>query len=205
MQALEIGALGLIAGLDQGLEPHLDQGADAAAEHDLLAEEVGLGLLGEGGLEDARAGAADPLGIGQGQGLAGRRAGLGGGDQAGDAAPLDELAADEVARALGGDQGGVDALGRDDLAEVDVEPVRAEQQVAGPEVGLDVAGVDVALDLVGQEDIDQVAGLGGLGGGDRLEAVASPRSWLAEPGRWPITTVQPESRRFWAWACPWLP
>ena len=73
---------------------------------------------------------------------------------------------------LGGDQGEVHALGRNDLAEVDVEPVRAEQQVAGPEVGLDLAGVDVALDLVGQEDIHQVAGLGGLGGGDRLEAVA---------------------------------
>ena len=73
-----------------------------------------------------------------------------GGDQAGDASPLDELAADQVARALGGDQGAVDPLGRDDLAEVDVEPVRAEQEVAGPKVRLDVAGVDVALDLVGQ-------------------------------------------------------
>ena len=74
VQAFEVGALGLISGLDQGLEPHLDQGADAAAEDDLLAEEVGLGLLGEGRLEDAAAGAADPLGIGQGQGLARRRA-----------------------------------------------------------------------------------------------------------------------------------
>ena len=37
---------------------------------------------------------------------------------------------------------------------------------------LDVAGVNLALDLVGQEDIDQVAGLGGLGGRDGLEAVA---------------------------------
>ena len=72
---------------------------------------------------------------------------------------------------LGGDQGAIDALGRDDLAEVDVEPVRAEQQVAGLEVGLDVAGVDVALDLVGQEDVDQVARLGGLGGRDGLEPV----------------------------------
>ena len=72
VQALEVGALGLVAGLDQGLEAHLDQGADAAAEDDLLAEQVGLGLLGEGRLEDAAAGAADPLGVGQGQRLAGR-------------------------------------------------------------------------------------------------------------------------------------
>ena len=100
------------------------------------------------------------------------RAVVGGGDQAGDASPLDELAAHQVARPLGGDQGAVDSLGRDDLAEVDVEPVRAEQEVARPKVRLDLAGVDVALDLVGQEDIDQVAGLGGLGGRHRLEAVA---------------------------------
>ena len=92
-------------------------------------------------------------------------------DQAGHAAPLDELAADQVARPLGGHQGAVDSLGRNDLAEVDIEPVRAEQQVAGPEVRLDVAGVDVALNLVGQEDVDEVAGLGGLRGRDRLEAV----------------------------------
>ena len=133
MEALEVGALRLVAGLDQGLEAHLDQGADAAAEDDLLAEQVGLGLLGEGGLQDAGAGAADPLGVGQGQGLALGRAVVGRGDQAGDAAPLDVLAADEVAGALGGHQGAVDALGRDDLAEVDVEAVRAEQQVARPE------------------------------------------------------------------------
>jgi hypothetical protein len=87
VEALEVGALGLVAGLDQGLEAHLDQGADAAAEDDLLAEEVGLGLLGEGRLQDAAAGAADPLGIGQREALPAGRAAVAGGDQAGDAAP----------------------------------------------------------------------------------------------------------------------
>src|SRR5262245_58733030 len=37
VQALEVGTLGLITGLDQGFERHLDQGADAAAEDDLFA------------------------------------------------------------------------------------------------------------------------------------------------------------------------
>ena len=70
---------------------------------------------------------------------------VGGRDQARNAAPLDELAADEVAGTLGSDQRAIDALRRNHLAEVDVETVRAEKQIAGLEVGLDVAGVDVAL------------------------------------------------------------
>ena len=61
VQDFEVGALGLIAGLDQGFEARLDERADAAAEHGLLAEEIGLGLFLEGGLEHAGAGAADAL------------------------------------------------------------------------------------------------------------------------------------------------
>ena len=173
VQALEVGALGLVAGLDQRLEAHLDQGADAAAEDDLLAEEVGLGLLGEGRLEDAAAGAADPLGVGQGQGLA-RRASSSSpvAIRQGTPPPLTNSLRTRWPGPLGATRALSTPVGGHDLAEVDVEPVRAEQQVAGPEVRLDVAGVDVALDLVGQEDVDQVAGLGGLGGRDRLEAVA---------------------------------
>ena len=163
VQALEIGALGLVAGRDQGLERHLDQGADAAAEHDLLAEEVGLGLLGERGLEDARAAAADPLGVGQRQGLAGGRAVVSVvAIRQGTPPPLTNSLRTRWPGPLGATRAQSTPSGGHDLAEVDVEPVRAEQQVAGPEVRLDVAGVDVALHLVGQQDIHQVAGLGGL-------------------------------------------
>src|ERR1035441_665096 len=49
VHALEEGALGLIAGLDESLKAGLDEGADAAAEDGLLAEEVGLGLFFVGG------------------------------------------------------------------------------------------------------------------------------------------------------------
>ena len=45
VQAFEIGDLGLVAGLDQRLEPGVDQLGRAAAEHGLLAEQIGLGLL----------------------------------------------------------------------------------------------------------------------------------------------------------------
>src|SRR5690606_20824459 len=67
VQALEVGHLRLVAGLDQGLEARLDQLGDAAAEHRLLTEQVGLGLLLEGGLQRARPGAADRLGVRQGE------------------------------------------------------------------------------------------------------------------------------------------
>ena len=61
MADLEVGELGLVAGLAEDLEAGLDEGGDAAAEDGLLAEEVGLGLLGEGGLEDPARVAPMPL------------------------------------------------------------------------------------------------------------------------------------------------
>ena len=59
VEALEVGDLGLVAGLDERFEAGLDQLGDAAAEHGLLAEQVGLGLLLEGRLDDA--GAVPPM------------------------------------------------------------------------------------------------------------------------------------------------
>ena len=65
VQALEIGHLGRISGLDQRLEAGADELDEAAAEHDLLAEEIGLALFLEGRLDDAGAAAAIGGGIGQ--------------------------------------------------------------------------------------------------------------------------------------------
>ena len=62
---LEVRELGLVAGLDERLERHLDQGRRAAAQDRLLAEQVGLGLLGERRLEHAGAGAAEGPGVGE--------------------------------------------------------------------------------------------------------------------------------------------
>ena len=59
----EVGALGLIAGFDESFVASLDQRADAAAEHGLLAEEIGFGLFFERGLKYSGARAADALEI----------------------------------------------------------------------------------------------------------------------------------------------
>ena len=65
VQALEVGHLGVVAGLDERLEAGLHERRGAAAEHGLLAEEVGLGLVLEGRLDHAAARAADALGVGE--------------------------------------------------------------------------------------------------------------------------------------------
>src|SRR5512132_771617 len=163
VQALEVGHLGLVAGLGQGLEAGLDQGGGAAAEHGLLAEQVGLGLLLEGGDQGPGPGPADRPGVALGQvpGLAGGV--LGDRDQHRGALAVLELAPDQVPGALGGDHGHVHIVGHLDVAEVDVEAVGEEQGVAGVEVGGDVALVQVALHGVGDQDHDQVGPGGRLG------------------------------------------
>ena len=61
MQAFKIGDLRLVTRFDQRLESRLDQLAYAAAQHGLFAEQIGFGFLGEGGLDNAGAGGADPF------------------------------------------------------------------------------------------------------------------------------------------------
>src|SRR5918993_1377273 len=172
VQALEVGDLGLVAGLGQGLEAGLDERGGAAAEDGLLAEQVGLSLLLEGGDQRPGPGPADRPGVALGQvpGLAGGV--LGDGDQHRGALAVLELAPDQVAGALGGDHGHVDGVGHLDVAEVDVEAVGEEQGVAGVEVGGDVAPVQVPLHGVGDQHHDQV------GPGRRLG-----RAGHGQPGR----------------------
>ena len=92
----------------------------------------------------AGAAAADAGGVGEDQVV-----GVAGGvlvdrHQAGDAVAFLVLAADQVARALGGDHADVDAGGRVDLAEVDREAVGEEQQVAGGDPVGDLLAPDLA-------------------------------------------------------------
>ncbi len=63
VEDLEVSELGLVACFDESLKACFNQRAGAAAENGLLAEEVGFGLFGEGGLKDPRAGATDALGV----------------------------------------------------------------------------------------------------------------------------------------------
>ena len=111
VEDFEVGELGLVACFDEGLEACFDECAGAAAEDSLFAEEVGFGLFGEGGLEDAGAGAADAFGVAECEGEGGAAGVLLDGDEAGDAAAFGEDLADTVAGAFGRDERDVDEAG----------------------------------------------------------------------------------------------
>ncbi len=169
MQALEVGHLGGVTRLDQGLEAGLDQLDAATAQHGLLAEQVGLGLFAEAGLNHAALGAAVGCGIRQGDVTGLARRVLVDGDQRGHAAALEVLGAHGVARTLGRDHDDVDVLARDDLVVVDVEAVREGQRSTLLEVGRDFGVVDAGHGLVRQQHHHHVGALNGVG--DVLDGV----------------------------------
>ena len=63
---LEVSDLRLVASVSENLEAHFNELVHAAHEHVLLAEQIGLGLLGEGGLDGTCAQGAQSLGVSQG-------------------------------------------------------------------------------------------------------------------------------------------
>src|SRR3989304_2262099 len=63
VQAFEIGDFRLIPSLHKRIEAGLNQFTDAAAEHGLLTEKVGLGLFCESSFDDSGAGGADTPGL----------------------------------------------------------------------------------------------------------------------------------------------
>ena len=102
VDALEVGVLRLVTGLHQHFEAAAHQIHHAAAQHGLLAEQIGLGLVVEGGFHHAGPGAADAGDVGQSDLI-----GVAGGvllhsHQAGHALAVDIGGADGVAGALGG-------------------------------------------------------------------------------------------------------
>src|SRR5690606_19248904 len=110
VEALKVRDLGLVAGLDQRIEPGFDQGAGAATEHGLLAEQVGFRLFLERGLDDASLGGTEALAVSQRgiERLASRI--LVDRDQGWHADALLEQFADPVTRALRGDHRDVNAF-----------------------------------------------------------------------------------------------
>ena len=164
VQALEVGHLRLVPGLDENLEAGLHQLLGAAAQHGLLAEEVGLGLFLEVGLQHAGTSAADGLGVAQRErlSLAGRV--LVDRNERRDTLAVDELAADQVARALRCDHADGDVGRRLDEPEVDVEAMAEEQRVALVEVRFDVLGEDLGLAGVRRQQHDDVGPSAALAG-----------------------------------------
>ena len=94
------------------------------------------------------------------------------GDQARDAAACLELAAHQVSGTFGCHEQRVHAVGCFDLVEVDIEAVRAHQDVARRQLVANVVSVEVALHFVGQQDVDQVAASSRFVDRQRLKAVA---------------------------------
>jgi hypothetical protein len=168
--ALEVGKLGLVASLAERLEASLDEGGDAAAEDSLLAEEVGFGLFGEGGLEDSGAGGADALGVAEGEGERGAAGILLHGYERRRAAAFGEDLADAMAGSLGRDHRDIDGGRRGDGAEADVEAVGEHEGDVGLHVGRDLGVVDLGGGLVGSEVHDDVGPLADVGHGIDDEA-----------------------------------
>src|SRR3954451_16828417 len=150
VQALEVREPGVVAGVNQGLVAGTDQLGQAAAEHGLLAEQVGLGLLLEAGLDHAGARAADALGVGEHEVLGVAGGVLVDGHQARAPVALLELAAHQVPGALRGDHAHVHLGARLDLPEVDGEAVGEHQEVARGDAVLDLGVPDLGLLLVGE-------------------------------------------------------
>jgi len=170
MENFEVCHLGLIPRLDKRLESRLDQGCSATAEDGLLTEEIGFGLLFEGGLEDTPTGTADAFRPGE-SGLFGRAAlVLVNGDEGRDTLALLILTANGVTGSLGGDHDDVDMLGRLDRLVMDREAVAEEEGVPGMEIGGDILLIDLGDDEVGDSHHDHIGLLDCLGGVKNLEA-----------------------------------
>ncbi len=174
VEALEVCHLGRVARLDQRFEPGLDQCCCAAAQNGLLAEEVGLGLFLEGGLEDTCLAPADGASIRQRQVLGVSFRIRFDCDEHGHAPALGIFVAHHVAGGLGRHHEAAHALGRPDLAVVDVEPVGEDEILALFQMGLDLCRIDSRLELIRKEDHDHVGPFGGLGGGHDLEPGTLP-------------------------------
>src|SRR5579863_682163 len=103
MHALEVGNFWLISGGYERVEPSFNEFAHAAAEHGLLAEEVGLGFLGERRFENARACATETLGVGKCERPGIARCVLLDRDEGGSSATFGENFADAMSRRFGSD------------------------------------------------------------------------------------------------------
>ena len=159
---LEVRHLRRIASLNEGIEARVDELTDTTTKNRLLAEEIRLGLLLEGGLKDTRTTSADAGSVCKCGVL--RLAGeiLLDTDQARNALPLDILAANGVTRSLRCDHDDVDVLRRHDGLKVDVEAVREGQGLALGHVRSDLLVVDICAELIRHEHHDDIAGLGCL-------------------------------------------
>ena len=171
MDALKVRVSRVVACLNQRLEAGLHQSANAAAENCLLAEEVGLGLGTERGLQNACSCAADTECICEADVPSVARCILLDRDEARYALACLILTSDRVTRALRRDHDDVDVLRRLDAAEVNVKAVCKCQGLALGQVRLNALFVQCSLLFIVDENHDDVRSLCSLGACHDLEAL----------------------------------
>ena len=159
VQALEVRHFRRVACFDQRLEAGLDQLDGTAAQHGLLAEQVGFGFFTEVGFDDAGTAAAVRCRVRQRDVACRARLVLRNRDQVRHAATLRIRAANRVARCLRRDHDHVEVGARDHRAVVDVEAVRECQRRALLDVRVDFLRVHVGDLLVRQQHHHDVGAL----------------------------------------------
>ena len=169
MDALEIGVLRLVSSLDKHLEATAHQIRHATANHALLAEKVGLGLLVHRGLHDSGTGAANARNVCKSNVLGTAGGVLLHGHQAGHALAGHKLAADSVPGTLGRRHKDVDVGTGHNLLVADVEAVGEGNRVAGLQVRCDGLAVDVGRHFVVDQDHHDVSQLRRVLHAHRLE------------------------------------
>ena len=157
MEHLEVGDFRLVASLGQHVEAEVAELVHATHEHVLLAEEIGLGLFLEGGLDGAGAQSTEGLGVGQGQSPAVATRILLDGHDDRHATASGVLTTNDVARALRGNHEHRVILRRLDVAVVNVETVGEGQGSARLQIRLNVLLVDGCLVLVRQKNHHNVS------------------------------------------------
>ena len=183
VQALEVREARVVAGLDQRLEAGLDQLGRAAAEHRLLAEQVGLALVLEGRLDDPGAAAADAARRRRAPGRARCRTRPGGPPSGtGRRGPPRTGCGPGGPGPFGATMPTSTPGGGSICAEVDREAVGEHQQVALADPVADLRLPDLGLALVGQQDHHHVAAARGVGDVEDLEPRA-PRPSRATTSR----------------------
>ena len=170
MEAFEVSDFRLIACFNQRVETGFHQGANAAAQYALFAEQVGLGFFLKGSLDNACAGAADAAGISQRyiEALAGSI--LIYREYVGNARAFREYAANQMAGAFRGNHEYVYVSRRDDLLEMDIETMGKSQGATGFQVRCNLVLVNVSLFFIRNQDHGNVSPFYRFTDGHNLQA-----------------------------------
>ena len=172
MQALEVRHLWLIASVDECFESSLYQRSESATEHNLLTEQVGLGLFGKCCFKNACACATDCFGIRQRNCFCFARCILLNSNQRWHSAAFGVCAAHQVAWALWSNHDHVDTLWRLDAIETNVETVSKCNCFALGEVWRNALFINLLLLRVWSKDHDHVGVLCGVSNRHHAQASA---------------------------------